>query len=40
VSSATITLCVACQVFIVVCFIIDSVWKLFDTPCLLNNWPS
>jgi hypothetical protein len=33
VSFAAITLCVASQqVFIVVYFIIDSVWKLLDTP--------
>jgi hypothetical protein len=34
VSFAAITLCVASQVFIVVIvyFVIDSVWKLLDTP--------
>jgi hypothetical protein len=33
VSFAAITLCVASQrVFIVVDFVIDSVWKLLDTP--------
>jgi hypothetical protein len=33
VSFATITLCVASQqMFIVVYFVIDSVWKLLDTP--------
>jgi hypothetical protein len=33
VSFASITLCVASQpVFIVVCLVIDSVWKLLDIP--------
>jgi hypothetical protein len=31
VSVATITFCVASQVFIVVCFVIDSVQRLLDT---------
>jgi hypothetical protein len=40
VSFATITLCVASQrMFIVVVdFIIDSVWKLFDTPPYSNDF--
>jgi hypothetical protein len=36
VSSAAITLCVASQGVFVVDFVIDSVRKLLDTPCILN----
>jgi hypothetical protein len=37
VSFATITLCVAQQVFVVVDFIINSVHKLFDTPSCITS---
>jgi hypothetical protein len=38
VSFAAVTLCVASQqVFVVVCFVIDSVRKLLDTPSRVSN---
>jgi len=39
VSLADITLCVAFQQVFIVYFVIDSVWKLLDTPSYLKNYP-